>query len=658
MKKILLTLSFAVLSLVAFCQENNKVLMSIDGRDITTEEFLRVYNKNSNITPETEKKSIDDYLDLFINFKLKVIEAENLGYDTAKAFIKELAGYKNQLAQPYLQVTKAEDKLLEEAYYRTKNEVQASHIMVRLAKNATPADTLSAYNKIMAWRNRIIAGEPFEKIQKESITDPRDSGSDGTLGYFSAFQMVYSFENAAYNTPVGQISMPVRTIYGYHLIKVTDFRPSRGTIRISHIMTRFNPNGSEPEKQAAREKIEKALNELNNGASWDSVVQKYSENTGTKKHGGEIGWLKTGRAPEYFMDECFKLEPGQHTGAIETHEGFHIALVEEKKPIQTFDEIKKDLKSKLDNDSERLSSANTSAENYLKNKYGFSVNSNATHSLISLLDSNIYTQKWDASTAKGLTDPFITIGEKTYTLFDYAQYISKLNKNVTRKKPFDQIVSDNIEDFASQCIQQYAIERLEVENLDFKYLLKEYHDGILLFNLTNDTIWKKAQDDSTGLQAFYNTAEKYKWNPRIETKVYEYTDSLFTSKLPAVVKKQIKGKKGNEFVLASLCPKDSIPCVTAKDKTYEKSVDAFADKLEWKKGSYLSLKDKNKWYFYYVTNILPSDIKKLNEARGLYIADYQNYLENLWVKRLREKYPVKINQDVYNEVKSSLNQQK
>jgi peptidyl-prolyl cis-trans isomerase SurA len=658
MKNIFLTLSLSLFSLFAYNQENNKVLMTIGGRDITTEEFLRVYNKNSNITSETEKKSIDDYLDLFINFKLKVIEAENLGYDTAKAFINELSGYKGQLAQPYLQVNEPEEKLIKEAYYRTIYEVRASHIMVRLPKDAPPADTLAAYNKIMAWRNRINAGEPFEKVQKESLTDPREAGSDGDLGYFSAFRMVYPFECAAYNTPVGNLSMPVRTNYGYHIIKVTDFRPERGSVKISHIMTRLNPNCTEPEKQAAREKIEKALTELNNGAKWDSVVQKYSENPVTIKQNGEIGWLKSGKAPELFLDECFKLEPNQHTGVIETEGGFHIALVEEKKPVQTFEEIKNDLKSKIENDAERMSSASKSAEDYLKKKYGCSVNSNTTHSLISLLDSNIYAQKWNASVAKNLTDPLITVGNKNYTLFDYAQYISKLGKSATRKKSYDQIVDNNIEAFASQCIQQYAIERLEVENLDFKYLLKEYHDGILLFNLTNDTIWKKAQEDSTGLQAFYNTAEKYKWNPRIVTKVYEYSDSLFTSKLPSVVKKQIKGKKGNEFVMASLCPKDSIPCVTVKDKTYEKSIDAFADKLEWKKGSYLSLKDKNKWYFYYVTNILPSDIKKLNEARGLYIADYQNYLENLWVKRLREKYPVKINQGVYNEVKSSLNQQK
>jgi peptidyl-prolyl cis-trans isomerase SurA len=195
---------------------------------------------------------------------------------------------------------------------------------------------------------------------------------------------------------------------------------------------------------------------------------------------------------------------------------------------------------------------------------------------------------------------------------------------------------------------------LPEENLDYKYLLKEYHDGILLFNLTNDLIWKKAQSDTAGLETYYKTAKKYNWNPRIETLIYEYTDSTLTQKLPATAKKHAKTSPGKEYNLSGLCLNDSVKCVNIKEKTYEKGLDSFADKLTWKKGAYLSLPDKGKYYFYYVKNVLPESTKKLSEARGLYIADYQNYLESNWVKHLREKYKVTINEPVFTELKAEL----
>lgn len=655
MKKIILALSVVLVSLVAISQENKNVLLTIDGREITSEEFLRVYSKNNNITPETEKKNADEYLDLFINFKLKVIEAENLGYDTVQSFITELAGYKKQLANPYMHETVVQDKFIEEAYYRTLNEVRASHIMVRLSPNASPADTIEALNKIMSYRERIMAGESFEKIATETAVDPRDKAYEGDLGYFSAFIMVYPFENVAYNTPVGEISMPVRTQFGYHLIKVTDKRPSKGSARVSHIMTRYAPEASAPEKEAAKEKIEKALEELKAGANWDEMVQKYSENPGTKKANGEIGWLKTNKAPEFFLEECFKLEPGQFSGVIETQGGYHIVKLLEKKPVEPFDELKPELKKKIEGTSLYTSMINEITFTDLKKQYGCEVYQENALPIASLIDSSIYKKAWNASVAKNLNEPVIKVGDKNYTQYDYAKYLAKLERFSIAKKSFNQIVTDNLDAFSFICLQDYSIEKLEKENLDFKYLLKEYHDGILLFNLTNDTVWKKAQDDSVGLNTFYLTAEKHQWNPRIVTNIYEYSDSTFTDKLPALVKKQLKAKKGDEFVIAGLCQIDTIPCVSIKEKTYEKNVDSFTEKLNWKKGSYISAKDNNKYYFYYVKDILPKGPKQLNEARGLYIADYQNYLEKEWIAQLRNKYPVKLNEALYNDIKANLN---
>ncbi|MBN2485950.1 MAG: peptidylprolyl isomerase [Bacteroidales bacterium] len=654
MKKILSVLTALVFSVVAFSQENTKTLMTIDGRNITAEEFIRVFSKNNNITPETEKKSVDEYLDLFINFKLKVIEAENLGYDTVASFIDELEGYRRQLAQPYLSVNEIENKYIEEAYNRTVTELRASHLMVRLDRNPSPSDTLAAYNKIYGYYNRIVGGEPFEKIVIEAAEDPRDAQNEGDLGYFSAFRMVYPFETAAYNTAVGQVSKPVRTMYGYHLIKITDSRPNRGEVKVAHIMTRYEKEATEPERLAAKEKLEKAYAELKSGADWNEMVEKYSENPGTKKFNGEIGWLKTGTAPEVFLDACHKLSEGEFSGVIETPGGYHIAKILEKKPVETFDELKNELKSKIEKSEDHKNLIDNTLNTNLKNKYGFSFYPQNATPLVNYIDSTIYAQIWDPAPAKGLTDKIVTVGEKDYTLYDYAIFLSKANKFASHRLNFSEIVQKNAESFATQCLHDYAINRLEKENPDFKYLLKEYHDGILLFNLTNDTVWKRAQDDTTGLNAFFKTAKKYNWNPRFETLIFEYTDSSFTAKLPSLAKKYATGKQNIAYVNSKLCPNDTLPCVQVKEKRYEKGVDSFADKLGPKKGYNTSIKDKNKFRFYYVKDVLPVSQKQLNEARGLYIADYQNFLEQEWIKQLRNKYEITVHDSVLNELKNNL----
>jgi peptidyl-prolyl cis-trans isomerase SurA len=655
MKRNVVLILLSVFLTCTYAQSDKEILLSIGGQDVTSEEFYRVYTKNSNITSESDKKSIDEYYDLFVNYKLKVIEAKNRGYDTSRVFIDEFSGYRSQLAKPYLEKSNLKDSLVLEAYERYKEEIEASHILVECRENSIPEDTLKAFQKIMAIHARVTGGEPFEQVARATSDDPSVKDNGGYLGFFSAFRMVYPFETGAYNTPEGQISGIIRTSFGYHIIKVHSRRPSRGSIKAAHIMVRLAEGASEPEEKAAEEKIQKAYLDLMEGKSWADAVKEYSENPRTKEKEGEIGWLRTGQAPEEFLGPCFAEETGSFTKPIKTRGGYHIGFVMEKRPIESFDEAKEKLTRRVERDNFRKDALENLRYGQLRNKYKVVINEENLESLFPLLDSNIYKGTWTAATAKHLTQPAFLIEDKPISTYDFAKYLATQYRKINKEQSFEQIVNEQLKEFANTQLYEYAIEQLPYENKDYKYLMKEYHDGILLFNLTNDLVWTKAQEDTLGLEKFYETASKYQWNERIAVNVYTYADNSYTTKLPALIKKQRKKKAGDEFLLKNLCPSDTVPCIKIESKVYEKSQDAMADKLPWEKGATMLESDDNSNYLYYITDIKGKEDKKLHEARGLYIADYQTYLEKEWIKELRDKYEVTRNDEVFNKLKSELN---
>ena len=297
-KSIVLPIALLIIGGASAQTNKDAVLMTIAGSKVTVKEFESVYHKNNTKETATDNKSLTDYVDLFVNFKLKVREAEELGLDTAKAFKEELAGYRKQLSQPYLTDKDVNEKLLTETYNRLKEDIHASHILVKVNETALPKDTLEAYNKIMKIRARILKGEDFNKVagEKGVSDDPSAKDNGGDLGYFTALQMVYPFESAAYNTKVGQISMPIRTRYGYHIIKVSDRRPAQGEVLVSHIMVKTPPNMSKEDSLNSYKKITQIYDSIKSGkAKFEDMAQKYSDDKASAKKGGELPWFGTTR---------------------------------------------------------------------------------------------------------------------------------------------------------------------------------------------------------------------------------------------------------------------------------------------------------------------------------------------------------------------------
>ena len=643
--KTLLLLLF-LLPLSALAQD--ETLFTIDGIPVMRSEFERIYHKNNHVEG-VENKSVEEYLDLFINFKLKVLEAKRLGFDTVPSFIKELAGYREQLEKPYLQDRNVINALVQEAYYRTLNEVNASHIMVRLPENPTPADTLKAYQRILDLRKRAEAGEPFEKLALDLSDDPSAKINEGRLGWFSAFTMVFAFENAAYHTAVGEISMPVRSKYGYHLIKVNATRPALGEIKLAHIMTRADRNTSEEQIGKATEKIDQYFDMLEKGDSFAEVAKQYSEDAGTARNGGQMRWLRSGELPANIEEKVFLLkDSGDITAPLRSDYGWHIFQLQGKRSLSSFDAMKSKLEERVMGD-ERGKIADNAMIAGLKKESGYLDYPENVDALASLMDSSVYPGKWEPQSAGDLIEPVFSIGGREYIQMELAKFIS--GHNYRNSESLQAIVWKRCAEFANSELIAWEKNRLEEKNPEFKSLMQEYHDGILLFNISDQMVWSKAVSDSLGLQNFFSQHQQnYSWQERADVSVYTLKDVSYLDLTRKLARKRAARGWTISEITGLICNGDSIPCVVVSDGRYEKGDHRVTGPFTWKKG-FLSVNEgEGAWKVLVVNGIVAPMPKQLNEIRGQATADYQNYLDQQWIASLRDNYPVIVNKEVLNHV--------
>jgi peptidyl-prolyl cis-trans isomerase SurA len=637
---------FLLVIVPQFLMSQDKVLLTIDDQPVYLSEFERIYKKNNNIEGY-ESKTPAEYLEMFINFKLKVLEARNLGFDTLSSFINELAGYRDQLARPYLQDRKLIDQMVQQAYYRTINEVNASHIMVKIPANPTPKDTLEAYNKALDIRKRIIAGESFEKIAREESDDHAGKLNGGLLGWFSAFTMVYQFENAAYTTKPGDYSLPVRSKYGYHIIKVNAVRPALGELKLAHIMIRTNRNDTPEADARNKEKIDACYKLLQSGSSFSDMVKQYSEDAAAARNGGQMRWLRSGELPPEIEEVVFALkDSGSYTAPIKSEYGWHIFQLLGKRPIAPFEEIKPQLEEKLMMD-ERGKQTEESFTRTLKKDYGFVSYPENISMIADQMDSTVYAGNWSPANAESLIEPIFKIGNKEYSQKDLVDFIVK-TKRFNKRESYQTIVSRKFDEFVFKELMGFEKQQLDEKYPAFKYLMEEYHDGILLFNIMDSKVWSKAVNDSAGLRNFYDQhTGDYMWQERAAISVYTVKKADLiktTSKL--AVKRINKSWPAKEFA-KMVCPKDSIPCVEVADRLIERDETQPLSGFTWKKGFVKTMGDQ----ILVVNNILEPSPKSFNETQGQVTADYQNFLDKQWIDSLRAKYKVAVNQDVLQLVK-------
>lgn len=601
---------------------------------VMNEEFMRVFNKNKKDKSKPTKQEIDEYVDLYVNFKLKVKRAYELQMDTVPTFRQELAGYRSQLAQPYLTDKTVTEKLVRQAYDRSQQEVSAAHLLINCATDAKPSDSLKAYEKIMGLRNRVLKGETFESVASQYSEDPSAKTNKGDLGYFTAFQMIYPFENAAFDTKVGEVSMPIRTRFGYHLVYVKDKRETQGDIKVAHIAIKYyNPT----QIDSTEKRINAVYEKLRAGADWNTLVEEFSEDFNTNSKGGELGWFNrtTSGIPVEFKDVAYTLKAdGDYSKPVKTKFSWHILRRVEMKEKASFEDSKDFLRRKVERDSrselnKEVVVKRIKKENNFREVAGLDAVKNSFDE--SLLKGQ-YTKK------EGTGTVLFKIGEKDYTDDYFYAYVAT---NQTRtNKTLANTVSDMYDNFVKQVNLNYEEAQLEEKYEDFKYTMQEYRDGILLFELMDKEVWSKAVKDTVGLESFYaKNKENYMWKERADVSIYSCKDAKTAKK----VKKLVKKGKATAAILEKINAKDALS-VSVSNKKIEKGGSALLESVAWEKGIYNLPEENNRFKFVKINELLPVSSKPLEENMGQVTSDYQDYLQEEWLAKLKKAYPVEVYQ--------------
>lgn len=694
MKKILsLALMVALVASVAAQRSDDPVLFEINGKPIRQSEFMNEFRSSHGLDPKAaptactyeKRQALEEYAELFVNFRTKLEDAYAMGLDTTPTLVKELKGYRDELAAPYLIDSATMQRILREAYERNHYVLHAAHILVRVSKNATPDDTLAAYNKAMEYYNRVTNGEDFFLVAYEANKirliqegvppdDPRHK-DHGDLGNFTVFDMVYPFESAAYSLEPGQISLPVRSSYGYHIIKLITKSPFYGRCSFQHIWCAANNNPDQ-----AKNRINDALNHLKEGESFATVCLNYSDDNTTVHNAGYVTDVRAQQLPPEYVDVLSRLAPGQISAPFQTSYGWHILLLNNKDSIPPFEDMVPNYKQRLARDQRsaepRKSFIQRSKERYILSDFtkmypkptrrGKKVDSKPLASLdecVSAVTPEVFNRIWSFNDSL-ITDyrPLFSIGDSSYNAVDFLRWV-EANQHVARPHDMKIYIQNRYNDFIDEMVYRYADARLEDENPDFRALVDEYRNGLMIFSYNDQMVWSKSIVDTAGFIEFYNRASKshsidneadapYFWNTRADVTLVTVDDSAFIkpSKVVNLILKASK-KQWNKGQLT-----DKLRDAARKDATLRVENQRLEQehqsllKSGWFRPGVYTVPLPKGYQVIRVDNVINPTLKSAAEARGYYLNDYQSFLDKQLIGQLRKKYNVVIHQDVLDAI--------
>lgn len=632
------------LSISSFAQ-NEDVLFTVDETPVYASEFKRVYLKNLELVKDESQKDVDEYLNLFTNYKLKLKEAEALGLNKQPVFKSEFENYRTQLLKNYIYDTKVTETLVKEAYERLKYEVDATHILVRILDNAKPEDSLKAYTKINEILKRATE-EGFEKVQKE-VSDGRTIiGED--LGYFTAFKMVYDFESAAFNNKVGDISKPFRTRFGYHILKVKNKRPSLGKIKVAHIM--INKKDKEQDEEYIK-RINDIHKRVEQGENFEALAKQFSEDKSSSSKGGKIDEFTSGQlSSETFEKMSFALaKPGDVSKPFKTKFGWHIVKLYEKKDLEDYDYLRPELEQKIRRDS-RSRVINESRVEKLKRRYNTTINNPELNYFVSILNDKFYEGLWELPSNFEGDKLLVKIGEKELVYKDFGDRLLGLQRGGKRYDSFDDLVKETYKNFLTNELFRYQEENLEKENKEFAQIVEEFRDGLLIFDVMENEIWEASKKDTTALANYYNShKENYFLEERLDAILASSASKKDVKKVAKLLKKGTPVDTIKKIV--NTPPKVS---VTFANSEFKKEDEALPKGLKFAKGVSKIFKHNKSYVVVMGNDVLPKVQQSFEDAKGKIISDYQAYLEKEWLKKLRNKYKISVNQSVLDMVKTEL----
>lgn len=634
----------ALLSCLALPAQND-VLMTIDGNDITKDEFEYIYTKN-NSNNSIDKKTLDEYLELFKNFKLKVVEAEHRGLDTLPSFVNELRSYRNQSAYPYLTDLSMEEKLCEEAYEYLKQDVEVSHILITLPNDATPADTLAAYQKALKARAR-LTDEDFGVVALDMSDDPSVKNNKGYLGFVTGGLLVYPFEREMYTLADGQVSAPVRTFYGYHVIKVHSHRPAVGQVHVSHIMKMVPNNATDSDWEKAYNAILAIAERINNGEDFATVAAETSDDRGTAVRGGQLSWFGVGRMVREFENAAFALENvGDVSQPVRTPFGWHIIKLDGKRGLEPYEKKRPELLRQMQRDVRAQLGRDALVER-LKREYGYHEKAGAMDGVVAFLQRHsVVDSTFQASLAE-LTDTLATFADVVLMQRDLAFVIGiRTNEGAPSLAMFD----DKVKEFVAEQILSYEDTQLESKYPEFRYLMQEYHDGILLFDISNTEIWDKAAKDTEGLKAYFAANKaNYAWDvPHYKGRIVYCKDAATAKNVKRLIAK-LPADSVNSY-LDTRFNNDSITFVKTTAGLWKHGDNPIVDQLAFKDKNAEVVENADFPIVFVVGKMLKKGPESYTDVRGAVTTDYQNELERRWIEELRAKYPIEVNENVLKQI--------
>ena len=630
---------FSLLFISTSFSQTQEVLFTVNKTPVTSEEFVRVYNKNIDLVQDEKQKDVDEYLKLYVNYKLKLEEAMALGLDKDSKYLNELASYRKQLSKKYLTDSEVNQKLLEEAYARTETMVNVNHILVRVEENATPLDSIKAYKDLMAIREKAVANG-FETTM-EAVHNGKTVYGE-SLGYFNAFKMVYPFENASYTTPVGEISMPFRTKFGFHIINVLDKQKSKGEVTVAHIMI---ANNNENLTTTPKERIEQLHQKITEGADFANLARQFSDDKNSARNGGKLTRFGTGKLnAKNFEDAAFALaKEGDVSDPIKTKYGWHIIKLLKKHPVGSIDELKPALEQQIKNDS-RSQIVNEKLYKRLKKRYNYKETPEAISIALKTVNGSFMRGEWTPTKGKD-QEVMATFGTEKVAYIEYYRYLKSKLRAYQNIKELDKIVAKSFDSFINQRLYQYHDDNLEKEYPEFGYVVQEYREGLLLFELMEKEIWKKSKTDTIALKKFYEANKaNYFWKDRVEA-VIASSDKRCTARK---VRKLFKNGSSIDVI------KKQEENVLLSKGMFELDDKELPEKYAYKQGVSKIYKHNKQYVVIKAIDKKVPTQQMYEEVKGRIINDYQAQLEKEWLEQLKQKYQVSINKEVLKEIKQNL----
>ncbi|WP_203296476.1 peptidylprolyl isomerase [Luteirhabdus pelagi] len=637
-------------SATAFGQIKKKdVLLSIDGEPVSVQEFKRVYKKNLDLVQDESQKTVEGYLELFIDYKLKTTEARAQGLDETQNYSREFRKYQEQLSRNYIYEDKVTSDLAREAYERGQEEINANHILVRTAFDDLPQDTLKAYKKITEVREKALAGEPFDELAKQYSEEPNASETAGHLGWFGVFTMVYPFETAAYETPVGGVSDIIRTEFGYHILKVNDRREKVSQIMVSHIMI-SDKNGDA--SFDPKERAEEIYTMLKQGESFENLAKQFSDDKNSAIKGGKLRPFGRGDLrSEEFENAAYGLnEPGEISKPVKSEFGWHIIRFEQEIPEPTFEEELAKLERQV-RDGNRHKVVTQAVNQKIKDKYGFKLHNGYLDFFNEFVTDSVLRRKWKYNDQEPkLETKLFTIGDKTLKYRDLAEYMSVRQKRMRGVNKKTAALTSMYDEFETMELKNYFRNRLEEENEEYAAVISEYRDGLLIFDLMEENIWNKAKKDSVGLEDFYErNKDNYRHGKQLVATIATATDKQSASRIAKML------QSGNTVgqIKETINSNGTINAVFSEG-VFEKGDRELPSATIFEEGVSEIYEQNGSFIVVNVKKILPAGFNPLDKVRGKVMSDYQMELEQKFMEDLRSKHTVEINNKALKRVKKEL----